>query len=375
MPNNKSGTAGAVKKTVEELARLIDGKIIGNPSVSIEGITNMETPGPGLITFVQDPKHLARLEASGIACLIVPPSVQNSSKPIIQVKNPKLAWAKLLREFYPSPAYSRTVSSQAFIAKTAKIGSGVTLEPFAVVCDGAEIGDQAVICSHTFVGENVKIGSKTILHPNSVIYRDCLVGASVMIHAGAVIGSDGFGYVATPEKQEKVPQVGNVVIEDDVEIGACVTIDRATIGSTRICKGAKIDNLVQIAHNVTIGPHTVISAQTGISGSSKVGAHVTMGGKVGLGDHVEIGDWTTVGAGAGFPSGKKVPEKQIFFGEPARPYREARRQIAAQLRSAEMLDEIRKLKAKVAELEKRSLCHPERPRRGGESPSEGSANS
>src|SRR5205085_415899 len=157
-----------------------------------------------------------------------------------------------------------------------------------------------------------------------------VVGASVIIHAGSVIGSDGFGYVPTAEKQEKVPQVGNVVIEDEAELGACVTIDRATIGSTKISKGVKIDNLVQIAHNVTIGPHTVISAQTGISGSSKVGAHVTMGGKVGLGDHVEIGDWTTVGAGSGFPSGKKVPEKQIVFGEPARPYQEARRQIGAQ---------------------------------------------
>ncbi len=341
-----------MKKTIEELARLIDGKVIGNPAVSVEGITNMETPGPGLITFVQDPKYLARLEASEITCLIVPPSVQASAKPLIQVKNPKLAWARLLQEFYPSPSYSGKVSGQAFIDSAARIGNNVTIEAFASICAGAEIGDGAVIRSHAFVGEKVKVGAKSILHPGVVIYRECVVGASVVIHAGAIIGTDGFGYVATAEKQEKVPQVGNVVIEDDVELGACVTIDRATIGSTRIGQGVKIDNLVQIAHNVTIGPHTVISAQTGISGSSKVGAHVTMGGKVGLGDHVEIGDWTMVGAGSGFPSGKKVPPKQIVFGEPARPYQEARRQIAAQLRSAEMLEDIRKLKAKVAELEK-----------------------
>ena len=342
-----------MKKTIEELALLIDGKVIGNPATSIEGITNMETPGPALITFVQDPKYLSRLEASEIACLIVPPSVQASPKPLIQVKNPKLAWAKLLQEFYPSPSYSQTVSPQAFIAKTARLGRNVTIEPFAVVCDGVEIGDGAVLRGHVFAGENVKIGSQSVLHPGVVIYRDCVIGNSVVIHAGSVIGTDGFGYVATAEKQEKIPQVGNVVIEDDVELGACVTIDRATLGSTRICKGVKIDNLVQIAHNVTIGAHTVISAQTGISGSSKVGEHVTMGGKVGLGDHVEIGDWTMVGAGSGFPSGKKVPGKQIVFGEPARPYQQARRQIAAQLRSAEMLDDIRKLKAKVAELEKK----------------------
>ena len=342
-----------MKKTIEELALLIDGKVIGNPSTSIEGITNMETPGPGLITFVQDPKYLSKLEASGIACLIVPPSVKASSKPLIQVKNPKLAWAKLLHAFYPAPSYSQTISPQASVAKTARLGRNITIEPFAVVCDGVEIGDGSVLRSHAFAAENVKIGSQSILHPGVVIYRDCVIGNSVIIHAGTVIGTDGFGYVATAEKQEKVPQVGNVVIEDEVELGACVTIDRATLGSTRICKGVKIDNLVQIAHNVTIGAHTVISAQTGISGSSKVGEHVTMGGKAGLGDHVEIGDWTIVGAGSGFPSGKKVPGKQIVFGEPARPYQQARRQIAAALRSAEMLEDIRKLKAKVAELEKK----------------------
>jgi len=168
-----------------------------------------------------------------------------------------------------------------------------------------------------------------------------------------VIGADGFGYVATATAHEKLPQIGNVVIEDDVEIGSCSTIDRAAIGSTRIGRGCKIDNLVQVAHNVQIGPHTVISAQTGISGSCKIGSHVTMGGSVGVGDHVEIGDWAMIGAGAGFPSNKKVPGKQIYFGQPARPYAEMRKQFGAQLRSAETLDDVRALKKKVAELEKR----------------------
>ena len=179
------------------------------------------------------------------------------------------------------------------------------------------------------------------------------LGSNVVIHAGTVIGADGFGYVATQTAHEKLPQIGNVVIEDDVEIGACSTVDRAAIGSTRIGQGCKIDNLVQIAHNVVIGPHTVISAQTGISGSCKIGSHVTMGGSVGVGDHVEIGDWTMVGAGAGFPSNKKVPGKQIVFGQPARPYAEARRQIGAQLRAAETLDDVRALKKRVAELDKK----------------------
>ena len=338
--------------TVQELAALLGGHVIGDGKTSITGITNIESPGAGLITFVQDAKNLKTLEASEIACLIVSPQVQSSSKPLIQVEHPKLAWAKLLRHFFPAPAYGQTISERAVISKTAKIGKRVTIEDYAVIADGAEIGDDAVIRAHVCVGKNVTIGKQTVLHPNAVIYDDCKIGNHAVIHSGSVIGADGFGYVTTPHSQEKIPQVGNVIIEDEVEVGALTTIDRATIGSTRIGQGTKIDNQVQIAHNVQIGPHTVISAQTGISGSSKVGAHVTMGGKVGLGDHVEIGDWTMVGAGAGFPSGKKVPAKQIYFGQPARPYAEARKQIGAQLRSAEMLDDIRALKRKIAELEK-----------------------
>ncbi len=339
-------------KTVEEIASLIGGQVIGNGKIPISGITNIENPLAGHITFVQDEKALKGLEASEITCLIVSPQVKTSAKPLIQVPHPKLAWAKLLRHFFPATAYSKKISPQAFISKTAKIGKEVTIEDFAVIGDGAEIGDESVIRAHACVGARVSIGAKSLLHPGVVVYEDCKIGSQVIIHSGSVIGADGFGYIMTPQSQEKIPQVGNVIIEDDVEIGALVTIDRATIGSTRIGKGTKIDNQVQIAHNVQVGPHTVISAQTGISGSSKIGAHVTMGGKVGVGDHVEIGDWTMVGAGAGFPSGKKVPAKQIVFGQPARPYQEARKQIAAQLRAAEMLEDIRGLKRQIAVLEK-----------------------
>ncbi|MBI3313964.1 MAG: UDP-3-O-(3-hydroxymyristoyl)glucosamine N-acyltransferase [Candidatus Omnitrophica bacterium] len=341
-----------MKKTVNEIARFLGGKVIGDGAVTVEGITNIESPIKGFITFVQDAKGLKKLEPSEIACLIVPPAIDHSSKVLIQVAEPKLAWARLLREFYPAPLFSGVISPQASVAKSAKIGKGVTIESFATVSDEAEIEDGAVIRSFTFVGRKVKVGAKTILHPGVIIYDECIIGPSVIIHSGSVVGADGFGYVAGPRGLEKVPQVGNVVIEAGVEIGSCVTIDRATVGSTRICQGAKIDNQVQIAHNVVIGPFSAISAQTGISGSCKIGAGVTMGGKVGLGDHVEIGDGVMVGAGAGFPSGKKVPAKQIVFGQPARPYQEARKQIAAQLRSAEMLEEIKKLRERVNELEK-----------------------
>ena len=342
-----------MKMTVEAYAAIVGGTVVGNGKAMIEGITNFENPLKGHISFVQDEKGFKTLESSEVACIIVPKQIQQSSKILIQVDHPKRAWAKILRELFPAPKFPGTVSPLASVATSAKIGPNVTIEPFVTVADHAVIEDGAVLCSHVFVGENVKIGANSVIHPNVTLYRDSELGENVIIHAGSVIGADGFGYVATQEAHEKLPQIGNVVIEDDVEIGACTTIDRAAIGSTRLGKGCKIDNLVQIAHNVVIGPHTVISAQTGISGSCKIGSHVTMGGSVGVGDHVEIGDWTMVGAGAGFPSNKKVPGKQVYFGQPARPYAEMRKQFGAQLRAAETLDDVRALKKKVAELEKK----------------------
>ncbi len=347
-----------MKKTVEAFAALIGGTVIGDGAIEIEGITNSENPLQGHISFVQDEKSFKSLESSSITCIIVPKQIQHSSKVLIQVDHPKRAWAKLLRELFPVPKSPGTISPHAVIAATANVGRNVTVEPFVTVSDHTVIGDNVVLHAHVFVGENVKIGAHSVIHPNVTIYRDSEMGTNVVIHAGSVIGADGFGYVATQEAHEKLPQVGNVVIEEDVEIGACTTIDRAAIGSTRIGKGCKIDNLVQIAHNVVIGPHTVISAQTGISGSCKIGSHVTMGGSVGLGDHVEIGDWAMIGAGAGFPSNKKVPGKQIYFGQPARPYQEMRRQFGAQLRSAETLDDVRALKKKFAEFEKKLSPQP-----------------
>ncbi len=342
-----------MRKTVQEFAKIVGGIVIGDGATVIEGITNFENPLKGHISFVQDEKGFKTLEASEISCMIVPKQISQSSKVLIQVEYPKRAWAQILRELFPARKFPGTISPHAVIARTAKLGKNVTVEAFVTVGENAVIGDSTALCSHVFVGENVKIGANSVIHPNVTLYENCELGTNVVIHAGTVIGADGFGYVATPAAHEKLPQIGNVVIEDDVEIGACSTIDRAAIGSTRIGKGCKIDNLVQIAHNVVLGPHTVISAQTGISGSCKIGSHVTMGGSVGVGDHVEIGDWTMVGAGAGFPSNKKVPGKQIVFGQPARPYTEARRQIGAQLRAAETLDDVRALKKRVTELEKR----------------------
>jgi len=338
--------------TVTQLAEKVQGKVIGDGGVLISGVTSAEQPLAEHIAFLEDPEKLADLEASPIACLIVPSRITSSKKPLIQVAQPKLAWAQLLNLYFSPRAFPGTISNQAFIAPSARLGPRITIEAFAYVGEEAEIGLGSVIRACSYLDRRVKIGEKTLIHPHVTLYENTVVGSRTVIHSGAVIGADGFGYFPTPEGQQKIPQVGNVVIGDDVEIGACSTIDRATIGSTRIGNGVKIDNLVQIAHNVSIGPHTVISAQTGISGSSKVGAFVTMGGRVGLADHVEVGDQAMLGAQTGVPTGKKIPPKQVWIGAPARPYQEARKQVAAQWRSAEMMEEIRKLRARVEELER-----------------------
>lgn len=344
--------------TVMELAQKVKGKVVGEGGVLVAGITSADFPLPGHVAFLEDPKRLSELEATPLACLIVAKQVSNSKKPLIQVEHPKLAWAQLLNFFFPPRAFPGTISDQAFIAPSARLGEKVTVEAFAYIGEEVEIGSQTVIRAYSYLDRKVKVGEKSIIHPHVVLYENTVVGNRCVIHAGTVVGADGFGYLPTPQEQLKVPQVGNVVIEDDVEIGACTTIDRATLGSTRIGQGVKIDNLVQVAHNVTIGPHTVISAQTGISGSSKIGARVTMGGRVGLADHVEVGDRVMLGAQSGVPPGKKIPPQQIWIGAPARPYQEARKQVAAQWRSAEMLEEIRKLRARVEELEKQLQSQP-----------------
>lgn len=341
-----------MEKTLKELAALVQGTVVGDGNLSISGMTNIENPRSGQLAYLTEPKRLAELEASPISALIVSPDIKSSRKPLIQTANPKLAWAILLGLFNPEKTYSRTISNQAIISKTAKIGKNVTIEPFACVGDGVAIGANSVIRSFAFVDEHSKIGEQTVIHPYVMLYAHTQIGNQVTIHAGTVIGADGFGYVFDGKKQQKIPQVGNVVIEDNVEIGACVTIDRATVGSTMIHEGVKIDNLVQIAHNVEVGAHSCLSAQVGISGSSKIGKWVTMGGRVGLGDHCEIGDQATLGAQAGVPSGKMIPPKQIWIGAPARPYEEMRKQVSAQLRSYETQQLVLELKKRIEVLEK-----------------------
>jgi UDP-3-O-[3-hydroxymyristoyl] glucosamine N-acyltransferase len=340
-----------MQKSLAEIASLVGGNVLGDGKITVQAVTNIETPVPGAITFINDEKFLEKIKGTEFAAVIVPPSISQFEKPLIQVQNPKLAWAKVLWLFHPARQFDGKSSEKAAVHASVKLGKNVTVEPFAVIGENVKIGDNTVIRSGSLIDCNVEIGSDTVIQPNVMIYDNCRIGNRVILHAGVVIGADGFGYVMDAGKYFKVPQVGNVIIEDDVEIGANTTIDRATIGSTIIHRGAKIDNLVQVAHNCEIGDHTVASAQVGISGSCTIGKYVTLAGQVGLGDHCEIGDQAIIGAQAGLPTGKKIPPKSAFLGSPARPLEDMKKQFAAQLRSAETLQVVRDLVKRVEALE------------------------
>lgn len=341
-----------ITKTLHEIAVLVNGQVLTGGTTLITGITSANRPQPGCIAYVTDPKLVASVDSTNIAALIVPPQSPACSKPTVVVSNPKLAWAQLLNVFHPSRSYEPVISDKAFVDSTAALGKKIRIEEFVHIGKNVRIGDGTVIRAHSYIDDETVIGQHTVIHPHVTIYDRTVIGNNVIIHAGCVIGTDGFGYVFNGKEHVKVNQVGNVVIEDNVEMGGNVCVDRATIGSTVIRAGSKIDNLVQIAHNVTFGPHSVASAFTGISGSSKVGAYVTLGGQVGIGDYAEIGDGATLGAQSGIPTGKKVPPRATFIGAPARPAQEMKKQVAAQLRTAEMLETLRDLKKRVEELER-----------------------
>ncbi|MBI4550223.1 MAG: UDP-3-O-(3-hydroxymyristoyl)glucosamine N-acyltransferase [Candidatus Omnitrophica bacterium] len=341
-----------VTVSVKKIAELVQGQVRGNENLPISGITNIEAPLENCITFVTETGRIQDLEATPISCILAPPGSVSEAKTLILTANPKAAWAGLLAFFHPARTYGGRISEKASIHPSAVISDGVTVEAFAVIGERVKVGRGSTVRSNAYLDSDVVIGENTVIHPNVMIYDRTQIGSRVIIHAGSVIGSDGFGYVFSGKEQIKVPQVGNVVIEDDVEIGSNVSIDRATMGSTVIRRGVKLDNLVQVAHNVEIGAHSVASSQVGISGSSKIGSYVILAGQVGIADHCEVGDGAILGAQAGLPSKKKIPPRQIFFGSPARPYDVEKRLLASQPFLSGALKQLRELAKKIEALEK-----------------------
>jgi len=337
-----------MEKTLGELAALVGGELRGPADLVIRGLAPVDQATGEDITFIAHPRFARLGETSQAAAVIVSPQWANLDKPLIVVDHPYLAYARVAALFdRPRPRWSG-VSPLAYLSEGVAMGEDVAIAPFVFVGEGVSLGDRVTLMPGCYLGPEATIGADTYLAPHVTVMDRCRVGERVLIHSGAVIGSDGFGFIPTPQGHMKIPQVGIVVIEDEVEIGANVTIDRGALGETRVGKGVKIDNLVQIAHNVTLGEHTAMAAQVGIAGSTKVGRWVALGGQAGLAGHIEVGDQAQIGAKAGVT--KSVPPGQILLGSPAWPAKETSRALAGLHTLPELYRRVRELERQVAEL-------------------------
>ncbi len=339
-----------MKVTLEAVAKAIDGTVVGDGTVEIRGVAGIREAREGDLTFLANPRYEPYLEMTQASAIIVSENHRNIPKPLIQNPNPYLAYLKAVRLFAGEAERpcagvhpSAVVSDDSLVAADASIGPNAVVEP------GARIGSRTIVNAGCYVGARAKLGEDVLLYPNVTVREDCEIGDRTIVHSGAVIGSDGFGFVRDGEVYRKLPQVGNVVVEEDVELGACVTIDRATTGTTRIGAGSKIDNLVQIAHNVQVGKNCIIVAQVGISGSTVLGDHVVLAGQVGVVGHIEIGEGAMVGAKSGVSKSIKAGER--VFGYPALPVAQAKRIEASLRKLPELIQTVRQLKRRVDDLE------------------------
>lgn len=313
---------------LSDIAKLVHGTLEGT-DVEITGVSDLDNQFPGTIAYADGKKNLDKLKDSPIAALILPKDLSCSGKPVIRVENPKRSFLKVLEAFSPFKEHKREIYPNVHIEKTARIGKNAAILPFTTIMDDSVIGDDAVIYSNVYIGRNVRIGNRCLIKAGVKIDDGTVIGDDVIIHHNAVIGGDGFGYLQIDGKNVKLPQIGRIVIGNDVEIGAGVTVDRATMGETVIGNGVKVDNLVQIAHNVKIGDDSVIMSQVGIAGSSSVGKNCFLTGQVGVADHVTIGDRVVLLAQSGVESKQTIESDKFFFGTPAREMMEQKRIYSA----------------------------------------------
>ncbi len=312
--------------TIRQLAEWVRGEVLGDADLPISNARALTDAGPGDITFVEDAKHLHAWHSSQASAAIVPTTVPVNGRPIIRVADPLMAFVSVVQHLRGKPLdAAHGIDRNAFVHPSAKIAPGVSVGPGAVIGEGSSIGQNTTILGGASIGRNCTLGAECVIHPRAVLYDDCILGERVVIHAGAVIGADGFGYRLQQGRHVKVPQVGGIVIENDVEIGACTTVDRGTFEPTRIGEGTKIDNQVMIAHNCRIGKHNVIAGHVGIAGSCTTGDYVVMGGKVGVADHMTIGDRVILAAQTGVT--RDVPSDSKLFGLPAVPLKDQMRRL------------------------------------------------
>ena len=337
--------------TAEQIASVIGGKIEGDKDAKVRTFAKIEEGVVGAISFLSNPKYTHYIYDTKSSVVIVNEDVElegTVAPTLIRVKNAYESIAQLLQIYEASKPKKTGVSPQAYISPTAKLGKDCYVGPFACIGEGTVIGDGCQIYPHAVVGDNVKMGNGCILYPNTTVYQGCKIGNNVTLHAGSVIGADGFGFAPNADGYDKIPQIGIVTIEDNVEIGANTCVDRSTMGSTVIRKGVKLDNLVQVAHNVEIGENTVMSAQVGIAGSTKVGSWCMFGGQVGIAGHITIGDKTFLGAQSGVPGSLKGGEELI--GTPPMNPRNYFKSQAIFRRLPDMYKELEALKKTIEEL-------------------------
>ena len=339
-----------MEKTLKEIAKLINGEVIGDDSIIVTGVAGIKEAKKGDITFLANPKYLPLLDKTQASAIITSRDITKATKPIIRTDNASLAFTKVISSLLPYQAgHPKGMHPTCLIGKDAKLGKNIALGPYTVIEDEVCIGDNTIIYANCYIGLRTKIGSDSLIYPHVSIREHITVGSRVIIHSGTVIGSDGFGYVTVSGKHHKIPQSGTVEIGDDVEIGANVTVDRARFEKTIIGSGTKIDNLVHIAHNVVIGQNCFIVAQVGISGSTIIGDSVTLAGQAGLAGHITIGDNAVIAARAGVT--KSVPANTTVSGYPAKPHNVAKKINAYIQNLPRLYEHITKLKKKIEELE------------------------
>ena len=341
-----------MEKLLREIAELVDGELLSDVEIKISGLSNITMARAGDLIFAVPP-HLDEAKVCAASAVLIPLDTENFPKPAVKVKDPRAAFATLLELFTPKLEIAVGISPKAHIGKGTKISDSATIMPFAYVGDGAKIGRGAIIYPHTYIGHYTTIGADTVIYAGVTIREHCKIGNRCVIHPSTVIGSDGFGFTTSKGVHTKVPQIGNVVIEDDVEIGAHVGIDRAAMGSTVIGHGTKIDNLVHIGHNCRIGANCLIVAQTGISGSTIVGDNVTFGGQTGTVGHIKIGGHSVYAARSGIT--KNMPEGVFCSGFPVQPHNDWLKLQVSLQKVPEMIKKIRQLEEKISQLESKGV--------------------
>ena len=337
-------------RTLGELAAELGGEVVGDPNVVIRGVAGIKEAEPGDLTFIANARYEGYLDDTRASAVICAPGTRRTQVPLVLVENPYLAFQKIVRVFRPDLDRPEPgVHPTAVVSPAATVGEGASVGPHCVVEAGARIGARVVLMPGCYVGPRSAVGDDSFLWPRVTIREDCELGARCILHPGVVVGSDGFGFALDAGRYHKIPQVGNVVIGDDVEIGANTTIDRATTHSTRIGSGSKIDNLVQIGHNVVIGEHCIVVAQVGVSGSTVLEDYVTLAGQVGVAGHLTIGKGAVIGAHSGVP--RSVPPGAVMSGYPAMPHTAWKRLAALMHRLPQLFQRARDLEERVDKLE------------------------